>query len=232
MLVDRIIIVNPDWQNSFVHTRGLLSAYKHKILVVENGIDTELFKPVGQKRYDELLCVSILDKYHVFKGIEYLIDAIKEVMYTIPDIHLTVIGEGELKETYMRQVQEQGIEKNVTFVGYKDQSELSHYYSQAQLFILPSVDTEGYGIVLLESLACETPVITTNIAGLSRVIESQQLGSIVQTKDPIAIADAITKLLKNKQDLEAMSKKSRDYIVTHYSWHHIAQEVTHLYETL
>ena len=231
-LVDRIIIVNPDWENSFVHTKQLLKTFKHKISVIENGIDTSLFVPQEQKKPYELLCVSILDKYHVFKGIDYLIEAIPAIKKIFPAIHLTIVGEGELKETFMNQADKLGVTENITFAGYKTQEELPAYYSRSQLFILPSVDTEGYGIVLLESLACATPVVTTSIAGLSSVVQSQNLGRIVESKNPSAIADAVVSLLSNNTSLQTMRAKARDYIVSHYSWEHIAQQASALYQSL
>lgn len=231
-LVDRIIIVNPDWENSFVHTRKLLQGYQRKITVIENGIDTSLFAPQEKSVTNELLCVSILDKYHVFKGIDYLIEAMATIRKTIPDIHLTIVGEGELKETFMQQAQNLGVAEHISFAGYKSQEELPAYYSRSQLFILPSVDTEGYGIVLLESLSCATPVITTSIAGLSTVVKSQGLGAIVEAKSSVAIADAVISLLKDKAALHKMSSKSREYVVNRYSWEQIALQVSALYQSL
>ena len=167
--VNKIIIVNPDWENSFNSTKKLLTPYKKKISVIPNGIDLSLFKKNDRSsaKKNNLLFISILDKHHKFKGLDYLLQSLKIVKNDFPDIELIVIGEGELKKYYQQKTKLLGLNDNVRFIGEMKQEDLVSYYNTASLFILPSTEIEGFGIVLLEAMACNVPVIATNIVGTS-----------------------------------------------------------------
>jgi glycosyltransferase involved in cell wall biosynthesis len=221
--------VNPDWKKSFTYTNKLLGQFQNKIKVVPNGVDTSLFKQVGKKEKSTILFVSILDKYHVFKGFDYLLNALPIIRKTMPDFKLKVIGEGELKVVYQKIVKQMGFSKHVLFVGEKNQQELPKYFSAASVFVLPSIHTEGYGIVLLESLACKTPVVTTSIAGLSTDIRKYEAGRIVEPENEKELASALLQLLQSNKLRLAQGINGRKLVESKYSWVKIADEITSLY---
>lgn len=231
-LVDKIIIVNPDWQNSFTATKQLLSKHKAKITVLPNGIDLTLFESNATMRRSEnmILFVSILDKHHKFKGLEYLLQAVVELKKTSPKIVLTVIGEGELKETYKAMAEKLGIGKNVSFIGGLSQKELAAYYRKASVFVLPSIEIEGFGIVLLEAMACKAPIVATDIVGVATDIKKYKTGIIVKPRDAQALARSITKILTDKKLARIMGINGRKLIEQKYDWKLIAQNVEKVYK--
>ncbi len=183
-LVDKIIIVNPAWESSFSATKKLLTPYKKKILTIPNGIDLALFKKPAREDIKKisLLFISVLDKHHKFKGLDYLLEALTMIKKDFVDIELTIVGEGELKKYYQQKVQLAGLNDNVHFVGEVNQENLVSYYNTASIFILPSIEIEGFGIVLLEAMACNVPVIATNIVGMSGDIKKYNTGLVVEPK--------------------------------------------------
>lgn len=119
-LVDKIIIVNPEWEKKFLNTKNLLKGYKNKIFTIPNGVDFELFKPDGTKKIkNTLLFVSILDRYHEYKGFDYLLESLKIIIKTHPKIKLLVIGEGELKDYYSEKASYMGLGKTLFFLARK-----------------------------------------------------------------------------------------------------------------
>ena len=81
-----------------------MKLFKNKINVLPNGVDTDIFKPLNILREkNTVLFVSILDKHHKFKGLNYLLEAITFVKKSIPDIKLIIVGEGELKKFYINK---------------------------------------------------------------------------------------------------------------------------------
>lgn len=183
-LVDKIIIVNPDWENSFNATKKMLKPYKRKMSLIPNGIDLSLFRKINANtvKKNSLLFISVLDKHHKFKGLDYLLDALKLVKKDFLDIELTIIGEGELKEYYQQKTEALGLNGTVRFVGEMKQEDLIGYYNTASVFILPSTEIEGFGIVLLEAMACNVPVIATSIVGTSSDIKKYNTGIVVEPK--------------------------------------------------
>jgi glycosyltransferase involved in cell wall biosynthesis len=229
-LVDKIIIVNPEWEKTFVNTGNILKRYKNKISTITNGIDFELFKSNGNKKLkNTLLFVSILDKYHEYKGFDYLLDSLKIIIKTHPKIELLVIGEGELKNYYSKKAREMDLVKNVIFLGQKNQDEVAKYCNKASILILPSIDIEGFGIVLLEAMACKIPVIATDIVGVAREVKQNNCGIIVKPKDSQALAEAIIKLLKNPKLAKKMGENGRILVEEKWGWEKIAKKVEKIY---
>lgn len=230
-LANKIIIVNPEWKNSFKNTRWILECYNKKIVAIPNGVDINLFKKSNKnhKKYD-ILFVSILDKYHEFKGFDYLMNSLKTIKKEYPKVKLLVIGEGELKGEYYKKAKFEEIESNVEFIGKKDQDELPKYYSNSSIFVLPSIDIEGFGIVAIEAMACKTPVIVTNIIGVAKEIKERNCGIVVPPKDPKALAEAIIKLLKNPKLAKQMGENGRRLVKEKYDWKKVAREIEKVYK--
>jgi glycosyltransferase involved in cell wall biosynthesis len=230
-LVDKIIIVNPEWERTFVNTGNILKKYKNKITVIPNGIDLELFNSNGKKKFEDiLLFVSILDKHHKFKGFDYLLDSLKIVVKKYSKIKLLVIGEGELKNYYSKKASYMDLEGNVIFLGQKNQDEVAKYCNKASIFILPSIDIEGFGIVLLEAMACKIPVIATDIVGVVSEVIQNNCGIIVKPRDSQALAEAIIRLLKNPKLAKKMGENGRILVEEKYGWEKIAKKVEKIYE--
>jgi glycosyltransferase involved in cell wall biosynthesis len=170
-LVDKIIVINPNWETSFTATKNILKNHKKKIFFIPNGIDLSLFKQsrTNIQNKNKLLFVSLLDKYHSFKGIDYLLEAVKIVTNTNPDIKLSIVGEGELKKYYQEKSQKLGIQKNVIFIGEVKHIDLANYYNNASMFILPSTEIEGFGIVLLRQWHVHYQLLQQTLLAQARI---------------------------------------------------------------
>lgn len=227
---DRIIITQDDYINS-----PHLANYKDKIVTIPNGVDTGLFKPTKDARKsNQIFFLSVLDRFHKYKGLDYLLDALVEVKKKIPDVKLVVGGKGELLEFYENKTRELGLEDNVMFEGFLTDEEVIRHYQESELFVLPSISSlqEGFGIVVLEALACETPVISTTIVGVSDDVIETDSGIIIPPKDTEKLEEAITSILSDKKMIEAMGKRGRLLVQEKYEWKKISKSIHDLYEEL
>jgi D-inositol-3-phosphate glycosyltransferase len=121
-----------------------------------------------------------------------------------------------------------GISDMVTFLGAKDQDTLVYYYAAAEMVIVPS-HYESFGMVALEAMACGTPVIASDVGGLSFSIEDGYNGYRVPDRDPQALADKIMLLLKHGVLRDQLGDQARMW-VQHYSWVNIAEELLEVFE--
>jgi glycosyltransferase involved in cell wall biosynthesis len=233
-LVDRIIIVNPDWKNSFTSTKNILMKYSYKISIVPNGIDLKLFTNSSKikKEKETILFVSILDKHHRYKGLDYLLKALSVIKKKRPNIKLLIVGEGELKNDYIIKAKKMGLQKNITFLGKIKQKDLALYYQKSSLFVLPSTEIEGFGIVLLEAMACKLPVVATDIVGLKNDIKNYHTGFIVTPQDEKSLAKSIMKLLDNHSLSRVMGNNGKKLVEKKYSWNTIALQIEDIYKKL
>lgn len=235
-LADKIIIVNPDYKSTFLHTKHVLRHFDKKIEFIPNGVDTESFsqklnkKFAESKRAGEIIFVSVLDEFHEFKGLKYLIDAMKLVVSKIPDAKLTVVGGGPLKEKYENYSKGLGLNKNINFLGAMPNSSLPKLFSKSSALVLPSVDTESFGIVLLEAMSCSIPVITTEYAGMRDEIIRKKTGFVVKSRSSELLAKAIIKVISEKQEAKVMGSNGRELVIEKYSWSKVADKTIRLYK--
>ena len=211
-----------------------LEKYKDKIEIVPVGVDTGRFKPLNVDEEEHtLLFLSVLDRFHEYKGLEYLLKALKTVKDEIRDVRLIVGGDGELKTYYQEMANRLGIGDNVEFVGFIPDSKLVEYYNRCSVFVLPSYssDQEGFGIVLLEALACGKPVVTTEIVGVSNDVHEFNAGVVVKPCDVKSLADAILGILQDS-DLRRRMRKNGRKIAEKYSWRKVAAMVEKIYTEL
>lgn len=227
---DRIIITQDDYINS-----PHLQNYKDKVVTIANGVDTDLFKPIQKPRENnQIFFLSVLDRFHKYKGLDYLLESLVGVKESIPDVKLIVGGKGELLDFYKSKVDELGLKDNIEFKGFLSDEEVISYYQESELFVLPSISSlqEGFGIVVLEALSCQTPVISTTIVGVSDDVSERDCGIIIEPKNTKALEESIVKILSDKELIKEMGIRGRELVKEKYEWKKISQSIHELYEEL
>jgi glycosyltransferase involved in cell wall biosynthesis len=157
-------------------------------------------------------------------GLGQLLKALVQVKQQVPDIWLAVAGKGPLRESLEQQTIELGLSNNVKLLGYLPDEQLPIAYQAADLTIMPSQSLEGFGLVLLESLACGTPALCTPVGGMPEILEPFSPELITDSIEASAIADRLSQLLTGEVLLPTR-EACRDYAATHFDWYQIAQRV-------
>lgn len=173
----------------------------NRLHVMRNGVDLARFSPLPQAAMRQELGLGggpiFLSVGYLIerKGHHLAIDALARLLPSYPEARLVVIGDGEERQNLQRRVRESGIESNVLFTGTLPNIELPRWYSAADALILAS-SREGWANVLLESMACGTPVVATRIWGTPEVVANDIAGRLVE-RDAESIAAGIESLLRN-----------------------------------
>lgn len=227
---EKIIVTHPDYLEFSRHLQG----YREKTEVIPVGVDIEKFHPGDSQAGNTIFFLSLLDEFHRYKGLDYLLEAVKLAKKEIPQIKLKVGGGGRLLEYYKMKAAALGLEENTDFLGYVPDKIIPWHYRNCSLFVLPSISAyqEGFGMVLLEALSSGKPVIGTDIVGLSGDIEKYKTGVVVKPKDIEALARAIIRVLQDKEEAERMGKNGRKLVETKYSWKKIARSMERIYNSL
>lgn len=155
-----------------------------------------------------LLFVGALDRAHYFKGVDILLKA----LVTTEPRHwrLTIVGEGNLRSSYETLTAKLKLEKQVKFAGKLTGAELIRTFQDADLFILPSINSnEAFGIVLIEALACGVPVLASDLPGVRSVFTDQQEGLLVKTGDAIDLKSKLEFILNNEAKRRIMALAAR-----------------------
>ena len=199
--------------------------------IIPNGVDVEHFSPDVSpiEEFDDdklnILFVSRLEKR---KGLNYLLQAFRQVKEEVPNSRLIVVGPGtRLRRRYERYVAKTGL-KDVVFVGLVSYDELPRYYKTADVFCAPAIGSESFGIILLEAMAMGKPIVASSIEGYASVISHGVDGLLVPPADRDQLAQALIALLNDKALRQEMGAKGRIKALEH-SWELIAQRVFDYY---
>ena len=178
--------------------------------IIPNGVDTRHFHdgvaPVDRLNDGKtnILFVGRLEKR---KGFDYLLEAYRLIKSEVPDCRLIQVGPGvRLRKKYEKYTRQHEI-PDVNFTGYAVYSDLPRYYKTADIVCFPATGRESQGIVLLEAMAVGKPVIASNIAGYSSVLTDGVEGTAVPPMDAGKLAEAILRLIKNKQLRHQMGER-------------------------
>jgi len=232
------VIVSPS--KHIINQSPLLHLYKHKIVVIPNGINLKDFKIAYPKeeckrklRIPEsdkvILFVGVL---RPFKGVDVLIKAMQFVTEIFQNVQLIIIGEGEMRLKLERLTKELKLERNIKFTGFVGEDLKPMYYKSADIFCLPSITTqEIFGIVNLEAMACGVPIVASKVGGVPDVVKHGENGLLVPPRDPNALADAIIYLLENEDIRKKMGTKGKE-IVENYAWEKIAEKYEKVYQSV
>jgi len=132
------------------------------------------------------------------KGLEYLIEAFKEIAEKIPDVKLVIkaySSERKYEQKLLRIIDEYKLRNHIKIIKEMiPYSELPKYFAAADVFVLPSV-SEGMGVVLLEALATGVPVVASRVGGIPDIIVHEYNGLLVKPRDPKGLAEAIIRIL-------------------------------------
>jgi len=178
---------------------------------IGNGVDVQRFMPMERSEARRKLDIP-LDAEVVIavgnlvpvKGYQFLIRVMGRLISQHPKIRLYIVGEGYFREDLQALAQQEKLQDRVIFVGRKPNEELRYWYSAADVSCLAS-SREGWANVLLESLACGTPVVATRVWGAPEVITSPELGVLVdQSVD--SIAAGLDLALRKSWDREALAR--------------------------
>ena len=237
-IADRIVVT----QEGYLEQSPHLDCNHDRTRIIANGVDTDHFTPrrptrEQRRRLDfdtsgqTLFFLAVLDEYHDYKGLCVLFEAmcvLEERNHNPP--RLVVGGEGPLRERYEKAARELDIGDSVSFIGHVPEDDLPAAYSLADAFVLPSTSSaqEGFGLVLLESLACETPVVTTDVVGIADAVEEGSFGEVVPPEEPGALAEAIGRVLSGSYD----GRSGRELCLDGYSWEASVDKLEALYRDI
>jgi glycosyltransferase involved in cell wall biosynthesis len=233
----RLCAVSLDHYHSSRLRRMLRGQGPHAV-ELPNGVDIDRFHPsaaAGQLR-DQfgipadaklILFVAALDRAHHFKGLGSLLQAVQALP---PDVWLLIVGDGDLRPSYERQANDLGIAGRTIFAGAIVHEETPPFFCSADVTVLPSSPPESFGLVLIESLACGTPVITSDIPGVRMVVDHGSDGLLVKPGDPAALAGAIRQMLSDGEARRVMGQHGRAKIEARYDWGLIGARLEEIYQ--
>ncbi|QDZ41434.1 glycosyltransferase family 4 protein [Euhalothece natronophila Z-M001] len=210
---------------------------RERIQIIPGGVDLNRFdcsfsqeeaqEKLGWKRDRAILfCIRRLSKR---MGLDNLITAIDQVRHHYPEVLLYIAGKGELTSTLQAQIEEMNLQDHVKLLGYLADEELPLAYRAADLSVVPTVALEGFGLVVVESLATGTPVLGTPIGGIPEILQPFCPDLILEGYQPQQLAQGIQEVLGGQRHLPT-AQACQNYVKEHYTWSAIAPQIKAVYQ--
>lgn len=206
-----------------------------EISVTPFGVDTSLFKKLPNAKKDECFVVGNVKTLSAKYGIDILIKAFNILVLNNSNrsLRLDILGQGPDRNKLEALVQELGLTAKVRFLGFIRNSELPQYYNSFSVAASLSVwNSESFGVVAVEAMACECPVITSDADGFTEVVDNNVTGIIVPKYDVAAAAAAMQRFLNNPDLTAHMGEAGRRRVINNYDWSDNVKLMYNIYQNV
>ena len=204
-----------------------------RIVKIGGGVDLERFHPAPDRRGVRAALGLPLERPIVLTvrnlearmGLDTLIEAMATLVRAVPDVLLLVGGSGSRRVALERLVGTLGLDKHVAFLGFVPEAELPLHYQAADVFVLPTRELEGFGLVTAEALACGTPVLGTRVGATPELLEPLDAGLVFREATAAAMAADLGALLArlagDVRDAENLRAACRRHAEARFGWERV-----------
>jgi glycosyltransferase involved in cell wall biosynthesis len=226
---DRVVVHSPSYAQKCDSVSCIDS---DRLVCIPNGVDCNAFQPIrlgtehpsGDRHTPNVLFVGRLVPY---KGIEVLLDAWPRVVRCLAGARLIIVGSGPLEAALRARALR--LRADIRFLGFVGDEELRNLYRSSDVTVLPSVNgQEAFGMTLLESMACGTPVVASGLPGVRDIALIG--GKTAPPGNPEQLAAAIVQVLQDHSLARGWTLHER--VRERFSWPHIAAQYLQLYDSI
>jgi glycosyltransferase involved in cell wall biosynthesis len=215
-LVSNIVI----YSENLLYEWGLQKWEKKIFVAHRHFLDFDTFN-VTTPLSDRLTLVGYIGRLSGEKGVQHFAQALPAILSDRQDLHVLIGGDGQLKETIEVSLQEQALTARVELPGWISHDDLPRYLNQLRLLVLPSY-TEGLPNIMLEAMACGTPVLATPVGAIPDIIIDGKTGFIMENNSPECIAENVIRAL-NSPDLEEIAKAGRRFVEESFTFERVVE---------
>lgn len=221
----RFVVVSQSTRDEFVK-RGLDG---ERIGIVHNAVDHEVYRPDFGAKSDGPL-IGYVGRIKKYKCIEHLLEACNIVFEKLPDARLVVAGSGDHLDALVKTAVSIGIAGRTDFIGHVGEKDKVDMLQKAHVVANPS-SKEGWGVTVIESNACGTPVVASDVPGLRDAVVDGETGFLVPHGDIEALAGRILEVLEDQALRRAMSEKAVAWSLK-FDWDESARAIVHEIEEI
>ncbi len=214
--------------------RRIFQLPEDKVRIVPNGVDLSRYqrarKVLSRDMYaapDEKI-IFFVGRLVQEKGVHILLDAVPKVLSCYPRAKFIVAGRGPAEDYLKNKAKDLGIYEKVYFTGYIDGVMRDYLYREAAVAIFPSL-YEPFGMVVLEAMAAKTPVVVSDVGGLSEIVKHEQNGLRFYAGNANSLADNVLRLLHEPELASRLAERAYQDLHQLYTWREIARQTQKVY---
>lgn len=240
---DKLIVVAPKLKALLHQDYGVPD---EKIVVILNGTDTEIFKPIDTRAAREKLkldqnhsYVCFVGAFQAWAGIENIINSAPLVLRECPDTRFLLVGDGVLKRKIISLAKKNGVYGKIIFTGIVPHQDVPLYIGASDVCVCPGAEDSrnsqlggGSPLKLPEYMACARPVVIGSFVGIGRDLVKSGSGLAVEMRNKDGLANILISLLKNEELRQKMGENGRKLALEKYSWMKVAEQIVEVCQSL
>jgi colanic acid/amylovoran biosynthesis glycosyltransferase len=187
---------------------------RSRLEMIHTGVDVTHFRPAPTQHRNGPLVIVCVGTLHEVKGQTHLVEACRQIAEAGIDFRCHFVGSGPDRESLQRQIAAAGLTAHIILDGELDRTALAERLREADVLVAPSVPTrqgkrEGIPVVLMEAMASGLPVIASRLSGIPELVEHERSGLLVDPGNPVALADALSRLAADPQLRSLLAEEGR-----------------------
>ena len=197
-------------------TKWQLEPYRHKILIAHHHfIDLTTFRIMRQLS-ERANMIGYIGRMNSEKGFENFLDALPPILNSDKNLKIMIGGDGPLKDLIFKKISKEQVENNIIIKNWIPHEDLPDVFNNLKLFIIPSY-TEGLPNVLLEAMACGTPVLATPVGAIPDIIKDGETGYTMENNSPDCIIENVTRALSSPNP-EKIMENGREFLEKNFTF--------------
>lgn len=223
--------------NSKATDQVVQQIHKADTTIIPMGVDLSTFKKVNAKKAllakyglePNAKIILNVGRFAEKKGLKYLVEALPEIRKKVDNAVLMLVGFGPEERNLKQLATSLNIADYVIFCGKIPNDELPVFYGASDVFVLPSIydsngDTEGLGVVLLEAIATECPVIGSNVGGITDIIKDKETGLLIEEKNSSQIAEKVIEIITNSTLADELVINAKEHVIKNFTWEAVGEK--------
>jgi glycosyltransferase involved in cell wall biosynthesis len=201
-----------------------------EIEVLRVGVDIDHYYPVKKTwAEDDPIIIGYAKGLNAKYGAEYLIKACDYLKQDGFNFRCRIAGGGDLEVPLKVLVNRLGLDDYVEFVGKLPYYAVADFMREIDIFVMPSVVQESYGVAVLEASATGIPVVASDVGGVSEVLWDDETGILVQSENPVELAIALKLLIANPDIRGCMGRQGRDFVKRNFPWNNTIKRLDEIF---
>jgi phosphatidylinositol alpha-mannosyltransferase len=207
----------------------LKDRFDTEAVVIPNGIDTSKFEGIGVRSEwalpNTLGFIGRFDEPR--KGLAVLLAAIPKIAYKVPNLRILVAGPGNASD--FEKLVPPELRERITFLGRISEIEKAQFFKSVSLYIAPNTGGESFGIILAEAMAAKTPIVASDLAAFTKLLDNGSAGALFASENSDDLADTIINLLDNQEMREKIAIAGYEKAKS-FDWDSVGDQILSVYE--
>lgn len=231
-LADAIIVISEEFKSRLIG----FGVPAHKIHIVSNTLNLDIVNGIKTFEKSERFEMFYGGGINKHRGLEIVIDAIPEIVKTIPDFLFKIVGTGNYLDELKNRIKQKGVSNHVSFTGYLPFENLMEQLSASNISVIPFMRNDHSEIAvphkLFQYIFMEVPILASNCSTISRILNETNGGMVYKWDSVIDFAEKTTEIFQNYSSWQQKMKKAKELVLTKYNWNIDSGKLIQLYDDL